>query len=124
MLQFNKYKGKKFIISILLMVVFAQSFALHFHFADSDSDHSHQAHAHFLDDLHDKHVTTDHEDETRLDLLGSLAKKLNSFVFLLVIFLSLFSVTLSKSNYWRINRKHRPPHHLLFYRPPLRAPPF
>ena len=124
MLQLTGYRSKQFIISILLLMVFAQSFAIHFHFADSGSEHSHQAHAHFLDDLHDDHVTTDHEEDASSDLLGSLAKKSNSFVFLIVVLLGLFSVTLSKSNCWWINRKHRPPHHQLFFRPPLRAPPF
>lgn len=122
-MRLSGHKNKHFIISILLLMIFAQSFSMHFHFTDGDSEHSHQVHAHSLDSLHDDHVTTDHEEESSTDILGTLAKKSHSFDLLVVILLCLFPVALSKSHTWRRNRKHRPLHYLLFFRPPLRAPP-
>ena len=117
------HRNKHFIISILLLMIFAQSFSMHFHFAEGDAEHAHQAHTHSLDSLHDDHVTTDHDDEAGADLIGAFTQKSQAFDLFVFILLSFLFVFPLQFHFWRDNRSHHPPPYLLFFRPPLRAPP-
>lgn len=109
------------------MMVCAQSLSMHFHFADgdADADHHHQshAHAHTYGDVDADHFTTEHDGEVSLDILGALTKQslsLDLFVFAIIV---LFSICLLKEAGWLSVARKRPRYHLLFFRPPLRAPP-
>lgn len=106
------------------MMVFVQSFLMHFHFfAEADDDHQSHAHAHTLDSTYADHFSEEHHDEVRTDILGTLAKyslPLDLYVSaLLILVLSLAF----DSYYWARFREIRPQQKLLYFQPPLRAPP-
>ena len=123
-MRLHGYKNTATIISILLMMVCVQTFSMHFHFTNGDDEHQHHAHSHSLDSAHTDHMTEEHHDESTTDILGTtLAKQSISFYLFIPVLLALVVATLSKSRHWSSFREKRPQHHLLFFRPPLRAPP-
>ncbi len=122
-MRLHKYRNKNVIISILLMMVCVQSFSMHFHFADVDDEYQPHAHAHTLGSTQADHLTTEHHDEASTDILGTLAKQSLSLNLFVSVFLALVFVSRSKSHHWPNFPEKHPRHHLLFFRPPLRAPP-
>lgn len=122
-MRLHGYRNTSIIISILLMMVCIQSFSMHFHIADGLGEHQSHAHTHTLGSTHADHLTTEHHGEASIDILGTLAKQSLSPDLFVFVLLTLVFVSLSKSCHWPIFREQRPWHHLLFFRPPLRAPP-
>ena len=120
-MRLHGHKNKSLIISILLMTVCVQSFSMHFHSAEGDDEHG--SHAHVLGSMYADHLTTEHEGEAGPGFLETLVKQLPSLDLFVLVILTLFSISLSKSHVWLGIRKKRPRHYLLFFRPPLRAPP-
>ena len=123
MLRVHEYRNKSLIISILLLMICVQSFSTHVHFADGDDEHPSHAHAHTLGSMHADHLVTEHHDEASSDILGTLSKQSLALDFLVSVLLAIVIVSLSNSRHWPSFREKRPRHHLLFFRPPLRAPP-
>jgi len=122
-LRFHEHRRKGFIICMLLMMVCVQSFSMHFHFADGDDEQHSHAHTHTLYGMHADHLTTEHEDEASPDILGVLNKHSLSFDFFALAVLVLFPLFLSASHTWMGVHNKRQHRYLLFFRPPLRAPP-
>ncbi len=122
-MRLHKYRNKSVVISILLMMVCVQSFSMHFHFADGDDEYQPHAHAHTLGSTQADHVTTEHHDEVSTDILETLAKQSLSLDLLVPVLIALVFVSRSKSHHRPSFSEIRPRHHLLFFRPPLRAPP-
>ena len=122
-MRLHEYRNKSLIISILLMMVCVQSFSMHLHFAAGDDEHPPHAHAHTLGGTHADHLITEHPDEASTDILGTLTNQLISLDFLVPVLLTLVFVSLSSLRHWPSFREKRPRHHLLFFQPPLRAPP-
>lgn len=105
------------------MMLCVQFFSLHAHFTDDGDHHHSHAHSHVLDDIHDHHLNTDHEDEDSVDILGMITKKLHIIDLCLFTLLAIFSAFFFKSNTCRSNNDIQQILGLLFFRPPLRAPP-
>ena len=122
-MRFRMYRKKSLIISVLLMMVCVQTFSMHFHSGDEHNADETHAHAHIHSEMDTDHLTLEHDDEAHTDIqttVGKQSPSLDLFVFLIFVF---FSALLSKSHRWLNSRAKCPPHYLLFFRPPLRAPP-
>ena len=122
-MRLRGHRHKSLVISILLIMVCVQSFSMHFHFADGDEHHQSHAHAHTHGSMDADHFTTEHEEEVNTDILGILIKPQLSLDLFVFVILALFPIALSKQPSWLGVGKKRPRIHLLFFRPPLRAPP-
>ena len=96
---------------------------MHFHFADGDDEHQSHAHAHAHGNMDTDHLTTEHEGEANTDILGALTKQSLLLDLLVVTILALLWISKPKSRDWLGIRNTRPRYYLLFFRPPLRAPP-
>jgi hypothetical protein len=117
------HRNKSLIISILLMMVCVQTFSMHFHSGGEHSADESHASAHIHSDMDTDHLALEHDGEAHIDIETTVGKQsfsLDLFVFLIVLF---FSVLLPKSHRWLNSRGKCPPRYLLFFRPPLRAPP-
>ena len=122
-MRLRGHRHKSLVISILLIMVCVQSFSMHFHFADGDEHHQSHAHAHTHGSMDADHFTTEHEEEVNTDILGILIKPQLSLDLFVFVILALFPIALSKQPSWLRVGKKRPRYQLLFFRPPLRAPP-
>ena len=116
-------RRKSLLIGILLVMVCVQSFSMHFHLADADNDHKSHAHAHIYGSVETDHLTTEHEDEINTETLAILNKPWLSFDLFFLLVITQFAVSLSKESGRSAAAKKRPRYRLLFFRPPLRAPP-
>ena len=122
-MRFHVHRTQSLIISILLMMVCVQTFSMHFHFSGGEADQHTHAHAHAPGGIDVDHLNTGHDDEVSSELPGVIAKQtfsIDSFVFILLI---LVAVAQTKLRIQKWIRRKRPHYYLLFYRPPLRAPP-
>jgi len=111
------------IISILLMMVCVQIFSMHFHFSEGKADHHTHAHAHAPGSMDVDHLGAGHDDEATSDPHGIIAKLTLSIGIFVSILLTLVAVAQTKLCIRKWMRRKRPRSYLLFYRPPLRAPP-
>ena len=122
-MRFSWYRNKNIIISVLLMMLSVQSFSLHAHISDGDDHHSSHVHSHILNGLHSDHLDHEHEEGVGDATLGTLSKQshlidLCIFILLIVLPFSLYKLRIRKPA-----RNNQRLHYLLFFRPPLRAPP-
>ncbi len=105
------------------MMVCVQSFSMHFHFPDDGTDHHIHAHAHAPGEIDADHLNTGHDDEPASDLPGIIVKQTLSMDIFIFILLTLVAVAQTRLRIGKGIRRKRPRYYLLFYRPPLRAPP-
>ena len=71
----------------------------------------------------DDHLGTGHDDEATSELTGVIAKQTLSIDIFVFVLLTLVAVVQTKLRIRTGIRRKRPHYYLLFYRPPLRAPP-
>lgn len=106
------------------MMVCVQTFSMHFHFTDSSQvDHHSHAHAHSPGDLDADHLVNGHDQETTNSIQGAIAKQALSIEFFVFVLLAFVTISQAKLRIRKGIRRKRPRYYLLFYRPPLRAPP-
>lgn len=109
------------------MMVCVQTFSMHFHFTDGGADHHARqhahAHAHAPGGMDDDHLTTGHAEDAASDLAGAIARQALSIDIFVFVLLALVAVTRAGLRIRKGIRRERPRYHLLYYRPPLRAPP-
>ena len=123
-MAFRGYRSRGLIISILLMMVCIRSFSMHFHLGGSDDDHhGYHAHTHVQGGMGTDHFTTEHGDEVSGDIPNVVTKKSFSYDLFIVAFIAFAAIGVARRHTWRAIHKRRPRYHLLFFRPPLRAPP-
>ena len=123
-MPFRGYGARGLVISILLLMVCVQSFSMHFHLGGSGDDHhQHHAHTHVQGSVDTDHYTTEHEDEVSGDIPGVVAKKSFSYDLFIVAFIAFVAIAVARRHAWRAVHNILPRYHLLFFRPPLRAPP-
>jgi hypothetical protein len=125
-LQTSRHQIRALIISMLLIMVCAQSLSMHYHSSSPhDETHAHShAHTHVVGHADLDHQINDHDDEEAGgDALATLVKQTILFGFIL---LSIFAL-LSTSASIILSRKSVPKKslwdNLFFFQPPLRAPP-
>lgn len=123
--RFHGIQHRFFIFSILLMMVCVQAFSMHFHFVHEwDQQHSHAlAHSHTADTMEAHHSGVSHEDSESMDLLCTLVKHMAPFYFLICACLLILYSSPTQSRRWRFVKKRFKWQFVLFFRPPLRAPP-
>lgn len=119
----NFRRNKGVIFSILLMLVCAQTLAMHFHFPAGEADPHTHAHAHAPGGMDTDHLGTGHDDEATSSLHGIIAKLTPAIGILVAILLTLVAVIQARLCIRKWMRRKRPRYYLLYYRPPLRAPP-
>lgn len=125
LLRTHGQKDIRFLISILLMMVCVQTFSMHFHFSEGNQvDHHSHAHAHSTGDLDADHLVNEHDQEATNSIQGAITKQALSIEFFVFILLAIVTITQAKLRIRTGIRRKRPRYYLLFYRPPLRAPPF
>ena len=105
------------------MMLFAQSFSLHAHIDVGDDHHQSHAHSHVINDTHDDHLNSEHNNEDDTETLGTIAKKAHLIDLCIFILLAIISTFLFKLNTWHPANNNQRTRYLLFFRPPLRAPP-
>ena len=118
------HKNIRFVISILLMMVCVQTFSMHFHLSDGNQvDHHSHAHAHSPGGLDADHLVNGHDQEATNDIQGAIAKQGLSIEFFVFLLLAIVAVSQARLLIRKGIGRKRPRYYLLFYRPPLRAPP-
>jgi len=117
------HRNPGFIISILLMLVCVQTFSMHFHYPAGEAHPPTHAHVHASGGMDADHLGTGHDDEAASALPGIIAKLTPSIGILVAILLALVAVVQTRLCIRKWMRRKRPRYYLLFYRPPLRAPP-
>lgn len=122
-MTFRGYRSRRLIISTLLMMVCVQSFSMHFHLADGDDHHGYHAHTHVQGGMDTDHFATEHEDEVGGDIPSVVSKNWFSYDLFVIAFIAFVAIAVARRHTWRAIHKRRPRYHLLFFRPPLRAPP-
>ena len=99
---------------------------MHFHFPAGTADHHNHAHAHTHapGGVDADHLGTGHDDEATSDFPGVIAKQTLSIDIFVFVLLTLVAVVQTRLHIRKGIRRKRPRYYLLFFRPPLRAPPF
>ena len=122
-MQHRAHRDHYLIISLLLMMVCVQTFSMHFHFPDDKTGHHTHAHAHASDGVDAEHLNTGHGDEPASELRGAIAKQTLSIDIFVFVLLTLVAAVQTKLRIQDGIRRKHPRYYLLFFRPPLRAPP-
>ncbi len=122
-LQMRGFSRQYLVISLLVMMVCVQTFAMHFHFPGANADHHAHAHAHVSGIMDADHPTTGHDDEAAIDIPGAIVKQTLSIDIFVFVLLAVITVSQTSLRIRKGIRRKRPRYYLLFFRPPLRAPP-
>lgn len=119
-LLFRGHRRQYLVIGILLMMICVQSLSVHFHFSGADgAPHSSHTHGSLDADQFDG----EHAGETCADSVAAVAWPTLAIAVLLPALLAVVGLPASTTVRWTVVRNARTPYHLLFFSPPLRAPP-